>query len=84
MPAKSPEAAATGAVAHTKDDDVTFHPTRAVYVGDVSGGGAMKVDMADGNTAVVFSGIVAGSILPLSVTRIYATDTTAAGFVLLY
>lgn len=70
---------AVGAVAHTKNDETTFHPTRGVYVGSA---GTMKVDMAKSGTAVSFTAVA--GYHPISVTRIYATDTAASGFVLLY
>lgn len=46
---------------------------RAVYVG---GAGDLKVDMADGST-VTLEGVLAGSILPIQVSKIYATGTSA-------
>jgi hypothetical protein len=47
--------------------------TRAVYVG---GAGDMKVTMQDSGT-VLFSGIPAGTTLPIRVSRIWATTTDA-------
>jgi hypothetical protein len=43
----------------------------------------MKVDMALGST-VTFVGLVGGTILPIQVTRVYSTDTTASDIVALY
>lgn len=55
--------------------------TRGVYVG-VSGD--LKVDMVGGETAITFTGLAAGVIHPLRVTRIYATGTTATNIVSVY
>lgn len=48
-------------------------PTRAVWVG---GAGTLTVDMLNGDTCL-FSGIPAGTFLPIQVKRIRATGTTA-------
>lgn len=57
--------------------------SRAVYIG---GAGTLKVDMAgiDGQAGatVIFAGCLAGTILPIVITKIYDTDTTASGVVL--
>lgn len=55
--------------------------TRAVYVG---GAGTLKVDFAGGETAVTFTGVTAGSILPIRVSRIYATGTSATYIIALW
>ena len=65
----------------TKSDSTTFNPTRGVYVG---GAGNIKVDMAYSGTAITFTGVLAGSFLPIQVTRIYSTGTTATDMVALY
>ena len=59
--------------------DVTNFPVRAraLYVG---GDGAVNVVGADG-VAVQFSGLVAGTILPVEALRVNATGTTATGVV---
>ena len=65
---------ATNAVLITPSDAVDLATvTRAVYVG---GAGDMKVTMQDSGT-VLFSGIPAGTTLPIRVSRIWATTTTA-------
>jgi hypothetical protein len=56
-------------------------PTRGLYVGSF---GNLTVDMADGGSSVVFVGVQGGTILPIQVTRIYATGTTATNIVGLY
>lgn len=54
--------------------------TRAVYVGGA--GNLVAVD-ADGNTCT-FTGVPAGSILPIRVRRINSTSTTATSIVALF
>lgn len=61
-------------------DLVTDSCTRAVWVG---GAGNLNVDMANGNT-VLFSGIPAGTFLPIQVKRIRSTSTTATLIVALF
>lgn len=68
------------AAAVTPADDGALRVTRALYVG---GAGNVKVDMTLGNT-VTFVGVVAGTILPIQVSRVYNTDTTATNIVALY
>ena len=53
--------------------------TRAVYVGTT---GNMKVTMQDSGT-VLFTGIPAGTVLPIRVTRIWSTTTTASTIIAL-
>ena len=73
---------ATVCTAVTPNDstDLTLGTCRAIYVG--SGGAISIVDGA--GTTVVFSGVVAGSILPVQTARINATGTTATSLVALY
>jgi hypothetical protein len=56
--------------------DVTnlTNPARGLWVG---GTGAVSVEMYGGGTAV-FSGIPAGTLLPVQCTRVNATGTTAS------
>ena len=68
------------AAAVTPADDGALRPTRGLYIG---GAGDVKVDMTLGNT-VTFAGLLAGTILPIQVTRVYSTDTTATDIVALY
>lgn len=72
---------AHGAGAVTPSDSTALNPTRGLYVG---GAGNIKVDMAMGGTAVTFVGVLAGSILPIQVVKVYSTDTTATSIVALY
>jgi hypothetical protein len=68
------------AAAITTSDTNNIRTTRGLYVG---GTGSVKVDMAYG-TVVTFSSVPAGTVLPIQVTRVYATDTTATLMVALY
>jgi hypothetical protein len=65
----------------TSNSTVFVQPTRALYIG---GSGDITVDMADGGSSVLFVGVLSGTILPIQVTRIYATGTTATSIVALY
>lgn len=47
---------------------------RAIYVG---GTGNMVVQMASDASQVTFSGIPAGTLIPIQVSRVLATNTTA-------
>lgn len=64
----------TQAVAIVPDDVGAIQKTQAVYVG---GAGNLRVLMA-GDQDVVFVGVPAGAILPIAITRVWATNTTAA------
>lgn len=65
----------------TSDSVIYAQPTRALYIG---GAGNITVDMADGGTAVLFVAVQGGTILPIQVTRIYQTGTSATSIVALY
>ena len=67
-----PTAAQTLTVA---DQDL---PVGAIYVG---GGGAVSVIPADGSTAVTFSGLSAGQMVPVLVKALRASGTTATNLV---
>lgn len=56
------------------------YAARSLFVG---GAGNIAVDTTGGDT-VTFTGVVAGTILPVSVARVYATGTTATNIVGLY
>lgn len=68
------------AAAVTTSDTGALEPTRALYVG-VSGN--VTVDMVEGGSNLTFTAVPAG-ILPIQVTRVYATGTTATNIVALY
>jgi hypothetical protein len=65
----------------TSDSTIYGQPTRALYVGAA---GNITVDMADGGSSVLFVAVQGGTLLPIQVTRIYATGTTATSIVALY
>ena len=70
-----------GAAAVTPNDSTDLTTiARALYVG---GAGNVKIDAADGST-VTFSGVLAGSILPVRAARVYSTGTTATNIVAIY
>jgi len=72
---------ATNAVLITPSDSVDLTSvSRAVYVGTT---GNMKVTMQDSGT-VLFTGIPAGTTLPVRVTRIWSTTTTASTILALW
>jgi hypothetical protein len=73
---------AENGVAVTPNDgtDLT-NATRALWIG---GAGNISVDMVGGQTAVVYSGIAAGTWMPLRVTRVRSTSTTATLIVAVY
>lgn len=54
-------------------------PSIGVYIG---GAGTMSADI--GGVTVAFSGLLAGTVLPIAPSRIRATGTTATGIVALY
>jgi len=53
---------------------------RAIYVG--AGGDISIVDLS--GTTVVFTAVLAGSILPVQTARVNATATTATSLIALY
>ncbi len=64
----------------TTSDTTNINATRGLYIGAA---GNVVVDMAYGTT-ITFVGVQGGTILPIQVTRIYATGTTATNIVALY
>ena len=63
-------------------DDITqFVEPSALYVGS---GGDVTVDLAKGGTEVTFSSVFAGTWMPIIVTRVYDTGTSAANIVRLF
>jgi len=82
-----PRVFAHDAVDITPDDSADIPNTTergcCVYVGDISGGSNIKVTMESGND-ITFTGVVAGSFLPILVTRVFSTGTTATEILALY
>jgi len=54
-----------------------------IYVGSIAGGSDIKVTMESGSE-VTFKGVTAGSFLPILVTRVWSTGTTASEILALY
>lgn len=76
-------APASRAIAVTPNDSGALENTRALYVG---GAGAVVLTlygMADG-TSVTFSGVPAGTFMPVQAKRVWATGTVATGIIALY
>lgn len=73
---------AVDAVAVTPNDsaDLTNGECRALYVGM---GGNVSLDVGN-STAVVFSNVPSGGILPIRAKRVRSTSTTATNIVALY
>lgn len=74
-------AAAYKGVAVTKSDATILPTTRALYIG---GAGDVAVVFADGGSAVTLAGALAGTILPVQVTKVMSTNTTATNIVAFY
>ena len=71
---------ATSLVLASLHDTNTIPPTRGVWVGGV---GVLKVTTAQ-NEDVVISGIVGGTVLPISVIRLWSTGTDATLIIAMY
>jgi hypothetical protein len=69
-----------GAVAITPSDatDLSSYELRGFYVG---GAGNVAIEQPGNDTPVVFVGVPAGSIIPVAVTKVNATSTTATSIV---
>lgn len=65
----------TSAIAVTKSDVTVLAPTAALYIG-VSGDVAVNMTQGNGIVTVVFKAVPVG-ILPIQVTQVLSTGTTA-------
>lgn len=74
----STDPAEVGFAITPSDSTVFEYTTRGLWIG---GAGNVKVDMNRVGTAVLISGIPAGTLLPIRVTKVYSTDTTATNIV---
>jgi hypothetical protein len=73
---------AENAVAVTPHNSTDFtYACRALYIG---GAGNVSVETVGGQSAVVFVGVAAGTILPIRVSRVNSTSTTATSIVAIY
>jgi hypothetical protein len=70
----------TDGVAVTPSDSTVLTTTRAVFVG---GAGNLAVVMASGNS-LTLTGVTAGTVLPLRVTKVKSTGTTATNIAALW
>jgi len=66
------------AEAVTKSDSTILKGVRAIWVG---GAGNLAVIFADDDSAVTLTGVTAGSLLPIAVTKVMSTNTTATNIV---
>jgi hypothetical protein len=65
----------------TPNDGVVFDEPSAIYIGL---GGDVTVDMAKTGTNITFVGVFGGTSLPVLVTKVYATGTSATAMVRLF
>lgn len=69
-----------GAFAVTPSDSTVLAAVRALYVGVT---GNVAVQTAGSSTAVTLIAVPAGAILPIRVTKVMSTNTTATSIVAL-
>ena len=62
-------------------DSLEFLEPSALYVGS---GGDVTVDLFKGGTNITFSAVFAGTWMPILVSRVYSTDTSATNIVRLF
>lgn len=72
---------AHGAAAVTPSDATEIPVTRALYVG---GSGDIAVLMGEDTNSVVFASVPGGFILPIQVSKVLSTGTTATNVLALY
>lgn len=73
---------AARAAAITPNDSTDLaYVTRGIYIGTA---GNISVDLVYEGVAVVFSNVLAGTILPVQAKRVRSTSTTAGSLVGLY
>ena len=73
----TPDSCAASAIAITKADADLDHPVRSLYIG---GAGNIRVTTVNGQD-VTFVGLLAGTILPVSVKRVWSTNTSVTGII---
>lgn len=69
-----------GTMVAPSDTTPLSHVTRAIYVG---GGGDVQAELVSGSQ-ISFAAVPGGVMLPMRVTKILATGTTASGIVALW
>lgn len=72
---------ATSGVAVTKSDATLLPVTRGLWVG---GAGDVAVIFTGDTAAVTLAGVTAGTMLPVQVTKVMSTNTTATLIIALY
>lgn len=72
--------AAHGAASVTPSDSAEMPITRSLFIGT---NGNIKVTMADGQE-ITFINLTAGTIFPIQVVKVWATDTTVTTIIALY
>lgn len=68
---------ALNAEAVTKSDSTTYTPTSALYIG-VGGNVAVTTE---GGQVVTFENVLGGTWIPLQVTKVMSTNTTASSII---
>lgn len=66
--------AVSGSAVTPSDSTELNPPTRALWIG---GAGNLAVLLADDTVAITLVGVAAGTLLPISVTKVLSTGTTA-------
>ena len=69
------------AEAITPSDATQFLEKSVLYIGTT---GNVTVDMLGGGTAITFTNVFGGTFLPILVSRVYATGTTATNIVRMF
>lgn len=77
---KSDPAIGAVAISYGGGDQTITGFARGIYVDTA---GSLKVDMADGTT-VTFSNLAAGTIYPISITKIYQSGSSGVAGLILY
>lgn len=72
---------AANAQAVTASDSTTYSGVRGLYVG---GAGDVALLFPGATAAVTFSGVAAGTVLPVQPVKVMSTNTTATGIVALF
>jgi hypothetical protein len=74
---------ATGAVAITKSDTTTYTPQSGGYLSAlyVGGAGDVAIMPVGDTTAVTFSAVPAGTVIPVRCQKVMSTNTTATAIV---
>jgi len=65
----------------TPSNTTILRGVRALYIG---GAGNVAVVGKDGGSAVTFTGVAAGTVLPVQASMVMSTNTTATNIVALY